>query len=78
MKLPHIDISSEKWREYVYADGSTFRVDFPATMYVAATGDGESHCIVDLEGVRHSPTSGWIGIRWYSTNDAPILERLDA
>jgi len=61
------DVSSEEWREYVYADGAIFRVDCPRSLYLKQDERGDSHRVVDKQGVTHYPRRGWIGLRWKSS-----------
>lgn len=54
----------EEWREYVYADGFTYRVDTPAALFVKNKPEGDSHRVVDASGVTHYIPSGWRILRW--------------
>ncbi|WP_103727262.1 hypothetical protein [Novosphingobium sp. HII-3] len=56
-----IDITSEMYRIYCYANGARFRINHPEQLYVL---DGGSHRVVDSEGVTHRPTPGWLAISW--------------
>lgn len=67
-----IDITSEEFRVYTYADGSTFRIDNPATLYVLIDEKGgTTHRVVDVEGVTHRPERGYVGISWAAKEGAP-------
>lgn len=57
------DITSEEWREYVYADGSSYRIDKPGTLYLKET-NLDSHRVVDCDEITHYPKNKWIAIRW--------------
>lgn len=56
-----VEIDSENYREYAYADGKSFRIDKPQTLYILANG---SHRVVDRGGVTHRPERGYVGISW--------------
>lgn len=69
-KLDWLDISDETFRTYVYADGSTFRVDDPSQLNIKrgaprAVGSPDSHRIRrggELTNIYVAP--GWIAIEW--------------
>lgn len=63
-----IDVQEEVYREYTYADGEKFRINFPQYVYVLADG---GHRIVDADGVTHRPERGFVGISWKPKNGAP-------
>lgn len=65
-ELKALDISSEKWREYVYANGEVYKIETPITLYVKSAPAGDSHRVVDGAGIAHYPRKGWIAIRWFS------------
>ena len=64
------DVSCEEWREYtipamvegkvVYA---TYRIVKPVTLYIKPTERGDSHRVVDSDGVMHYVRAGWINFR---------------
>ena len=56
-----IDISSEQYRRYTYADRSVFRIEAPIRVTITDTG---SHRVEDASGETHRPTLGWIAISW--------------
>jgi hypothetical protein len=57
-----INISSEDYREYTYANGVKFRINDPVDLYLL--DDGKSHRVVDHAGVTHRPERDWIAISW--------------
>ncbi|AGR47805.1 hypothetical protein PHIM7_114 [Sinorhizobium phage phiM7] len=69
------DISTERWREYIYhgEDGLFFsyRIDNPSRLFVKKDQNGDSHRVVDIEGVTHYPKRGWVAIRWFAP-DQPV------
>jgi hypothetical protein len=72
MSTKEIDITSEEFRVYTYADGSTFRIDSPATLYVLIDEKGGiTHRVVDVDGVTHRPERGYVGISWAAKDGAP-------
>lgn len=56
-----LDITSELYRIYAYADGKRYRISNPEQLYVLDNG---SHRVVDSDGVTHRPTPGWLAISW--------------
>ena len=63
-----LDLSSEAYRIYSYADGATFRIDAPVQLNVTDTG---SHRVLDAAGMTHRPTPGWLAISWMPKPGAP-------
>ena len=61
------DISSERWREYTFADGQAVRIDNPLRLYVSDNG----HRILDAEGVSHYVPLGWIHLKWQAKEGEP-------
>ena len=51
----------EKWREYVFPEGDTYRIYKPTELRIADSG---SHRVCDEAGVWHYVTPGWRAIRW--------------
>lgn len=66
-----LDITSEEFRVYTYADGSTFRVENPATLFVIDDERGTTHRVVDTDGVTHRPERGFVGISWAAKAGQP-------
>jgi len=55
----------EKYREYVYTDGYSYRVTSPVTVFLPTSGPKQqSHRVVDTEGVTHYIPADWRAIRW--------------
>lgn len=72
MNDKQIDITSEEFRVYTYPDGSTFRIDNPATLYLLFDDKGGvSHRVVDADGVTHRPERGYVGISWAAKEGQP-------
>lgn len=65
---PH-DISVEQFREYVYPDGSKLRITGPKDLYIMPNG---SHRVVDMGGITHRPTPGYLGISWKQSDGRPF------
>ena len=76
------DISSEKFRTYVYPPtrvgepNNEFRIERPAVISykapVQAWTAGGSHRVIDKDGRAYYVPSGWIGIYWdKSPGDKP-------
>lgn len=62
-----LDISSEEFRTYTYANGGTFTVSNPQRLYIV---DG-SHRVVDRAGMVHRPERGFVGISWKTKTGQP-------
>lgn len=67
------DLQTEEYREYVYADGTIYRIDAPVTLHIIQGMSGWSQRVIDANGVTHRPTPGWLGIRWKPKADAPAF-----
>lgn len=59
-----IDKSDQEYQEFVYPDGSVYRIDNPKTVYIFEGKSGWTQRIIDQDGVTHRPTPGWNAIRW--------------
>ncbi len=70
------DVSVEQYREYIYPDGAILRIDEPVTLFLKQDGDprGDSHRVVDANGVTTYPKRGWIGLRWLNKKDGRPVE----
>lgn len=55
---------TEEWRSYLYTDDFVYRIDRPVKLYVKAKPEGDSHRVVDAEGVTHYIPAGWRILRW--------------
>ena len=66
--LKFIDISSEAWREYLYPDGTTVRVQGPVALNVSKSG---GHRIFDEAGVSNYIPNGWKHLRWMVKDNQP-------
>ena len=71
------DVSVEKWREYVYINSvgeeRIYHIDWPIDLYIKPTKNGDSHRVVDIDGVTHYPRKDWLGIRWQRQDGAPAV-----
>jgi hypothetical protein len=65
---PH-DISVEQFREYTYPNGDKFRITGPKELYILTNG---SHRVVDVAGVTHRPTPGYLGISFKQSDGKPF------
>ena len=69
-----LDISSEEWREYIYADGVTLRVVAPTKINISPSSlGGHSHRIQQESGRGIYVAPGWIAIRWEPKPGQPIF-----
>lgn len=53
------DVSGETWREYLYPDGATLRVDMPSKLLAMPSG---SHRVFDAMGKSRYVRPGWIHV----------------
>lgn len=67
-ELEFRDISSEKWREYVWNDGCKIVIHNPTHLNVSNSG---GHRIFDLDGISHYIPSGWRELNWYAKEGEP-------
>lgn len=68
-ELSEADITTEEWREYHYADGAAYRVTKPVKLWWKRDADGDSHRVLDAEGVTHYPKRGWTAISWKAPSE---------
>lgn len=61
------DISTEEYREYVFAD-LIVRIEAPKKLHVSASG---GHRIIDAGGVSHYVPTGWRHLSWQVKDGAP-------
>lgn len=54
-------INAEKYRTYVWGDGSTVTINDPTHLHVSDSG---GHRLFDMKGISHYIPSGWIHIYW--------------
>jgi hypothetical protein len=66
--LKFTDISSEKWREYVYDVNKTIFVDKPLQLNVSKSG---GHRIFAEDGLSRYIAPGWLEIIWEAKDDQP-------
>lgn len=66
-----IDISSEEYRTYTYPSGATFSIEQPATLHIITDDKGDTHRVIDKDGVTHRPERGWVGISWKPRDGQP-------
>jgi len=67
-----ISLDTEAYREYVNADGATYRIDNPQKMFVSKTG---THFIMDADGVVHTITkTAFMVLRFFDKNGLSFVE----
>ncbi len=64
------DVSSEMRREYIFADGFTYSIENPWTLYIKRKKTGDSHRVLDAQGVVHYIPSNWRILRWETSREA--------
>lgn len=62
-----IDISSEEWREYLFENGATVRIEHPLKLNVT----DEGHRIFDASGISHFIPLGWLHLKWKAKDGSP-------
>ncbi len=62
-----LDISSEKFREYVFLGKGTIRIDNPLKIAVSKSG----HRVFDAAGVSYFIPNEWQHIYWVAKNNQP-------
>jgi hypothetical protein len=62
------DISSEQFREYVFPEGETVRIESPLKLHVS---ESDAHRILDAKGESHYIPPKWIHLRWKSKDGEP-------
>lgn len=67
-ELKFTDISSEKWREYVFEQGKTIFVDKPLQLHVSKGG---GHRIYSEDGLSRYVAPGWLEIVWEVKDGEP-------
>lgn len=65
-KYEFTDISSEKYRVYVFRD-TEVRIDLPQWLAVSENG----HRVVDMAERSHYVPLGWVHVYWEVEDDAP-------
>lgn len=69
-----LDISSEAYREYIYAGGDTLRIELPTEINIATSSmGGHSHRIKTAAGEGIYVAPGWIAIKWQPKEGATIF-----
>ncbi len=63
--LEFADISSELWREYLFDNGMTIRIEEPLRLHVSLEG----HRLFDSNGISHYVPNRWLHLRWKAKND---------
>jgi hypothetical protein len=59
--LDFIDISSEMYRAYEFANGKIIHIDEPLQLNVSKSG---GHRLLDNSGISHYIPQGWVHLRW--------------
>lgn len=68
------DISSEVYREYLYADGSILHVDSPTLLNVSESSlGGHAHRVQTASGYGYYVAPGWQAIRWQAKEGQPLF-----
>lgn len=68
-----IDITSEEYRVYHYANGAEFRINAPRALHVLTDDKGISHRVEAEDGCTYRPERGWVGISWQPKPGQPAF-----
>jgi len=66
--LEFADISNESYRTYHFPDGSAVTIYDPLKLNVKRKLNGDSHRIIDANGVSHYIPAGWNHLEWKGKN----------
>lgn len=66
--LNFTDISSEEYRQYLFGDGTTVKIEGPQFLNVSKNG---GHRIFDAQGISHYVPYGWRHLSWKSKEGSP-------
>ena len=67
-KFRFVNISSELFREYIYANGSKITIHYPLKLSVASNN---AHRVFDSSGLSYYIPPNWISIVWKAKPGAP-------
>lgn len=68
-----IDISTEHFRIYHYAEGKQFRIDQPKQVHVITDDRGVTHRVEAADGQTYRPERGWLAISWEPKAGSPAF-----
>lgn len=63
------DVSVEEWRTYHYEDGVQYTVNRPVKLFLKRTPSGDSHRVVDADGITHCPRRDWVALTWKAASE---------
>jgi hypothetical protein len=69
--LEFVDISSERYREYIFLGKGIIKIDNPAMIAITKTG----HRILDTSGKSHYIPAEWQAINWEAKKGKPHFVR---
>lgn len=53
---------NEEYRVYTFSGGSTLRIEQPRWLHVKNKEKGDSHRVIDADGVSHYVHPGWLAV----------------
>lgn len=59
-------LTTEVFREYHYENGAKYRIDGPVTLYYKTDERGDTHRVLDSNGMTHYVRRGWLAISWHA------------
>ena len=65
-----IDISSEEYRTYSYANGGEYKITAPCELHIMPNG---SHRVIDQAGITHRPSPDYVGLSWKPRDGQPAF-----
>lgn len=67
------DISSEEWRMYEFPHG-ILTIKSPTRLLVCESSKGgDSHRVIDSDGLSYYVPSGWLAIKWKPREGSPAV-----
>lgn len=67
--MTEIEITTEEYREYRYFSGETYRIASPRKLWTKTDERGDSHRVLDADGLTHYPRRGWVAIVWFAPTE---------
>jgi hypothetical protein len=60
--IDQLDISPEQWREYIFSNDFSYRIENPIILYIQK--ENHLHRVIDKSNISHSIQPGWKILRW--------------
>lgn len=63
-KPEFVQINNEAWRQYDFPNGGRVVIEQPVKLNVKRSERGDSHRLIDAQGICHYIPAGWIHLSW--------------